>query len=126
MKTFYALLQGILIAATTTHKARAQPRANANSNGDGLVASSIIPFGALIDHCVVPGTVALTFDDGPFWYTSGLLDILSEYGAPVTFFVNGHNLGDVYESSEVVQRIVQEGHQLGSHTYLSFLHIHAV
>ncbi|KAI9853144.1 MAG: hypothetical protein M1830_006742, partial [Pleopsidium flavum] len=30
-----------------------------------LAAGSSIPFGTIIDSCTVPGTVALTFDDGP-------------------------------------------------------------
>ena len=87
-------------------------------------ARSVLSYGTYIDRCVIPGTVALTFDDGPFWFTADLLQILSEYGAPATFFLNGHNLGDVYASSDVVQRIVNEGHQLGSHTYFPGVYFH--
>ena len=87
------------------------------------VSASNVPFGALINQCVVPGTAALTFDDGPFSYTSDLLEILSAYGAPATFFLNGHCLGDVYYNSDIVQRIVNEGHQLGSHTCVFLLGI---
>lgn len=114
--SIYALLKATLTTATAIYKTRAY-----NDSSNDPTTSSIIPHGALVDHCVIPGTVALTFDDGPFWYTNDLLEILSEYGAPATFFVNGHNLGDVYESSDVLQRVVQEGHQLGSHTYASLL-----
>ena len=88
----------------------------ANITQMDVSASNVLPFGALINQCVVPGAVALTFDDGPFSYTSDLLEILAAYGAPATFFLNGHCLGDVYYNSDIVERIVNEGHQLGSHT----------
>ncbi len=59
--------------------------------------------------------VALTFDDGPYSpYTEQLLDVLKEYQVPATFFIVGQN---VEKYPEVVQRIVNEGHQLGNHTY---------
>ncbi|OJJ44113.1 hypothetical protein ASPZODRAFT_2113219 [Penicilliopsis zonata CBS 506.65] len=78
---------------------------------------SRLPFGAVIDRCTVPGTVALTFDDGPFIYTPAILDILRANGARVTFFLNGHGLGKIYENADVVRRAINEGHQLGSHTW---------
>jgi peptidoglycan/xylan/chitin deacetylase (PgdA/CDA1 family) len=46
-----------------------------------------IPYGADIYSCATPGTVALTFDDGPWIYTSELLDLLNQYNAKATFFV---------------------------------------
>ncbi|RAL16123.1 chitin deacetylase [Aspergillus homomorphus CBS 101889] len=73
-----------------------------------------LPYGAVITHCTVPGTVALTFDDGPGIYTDQLLDLLSEYGARSTFFVNGYELSD---HRDVLTRTMNEGHQIGSHTY---------
>lgn len=80
------------------------------------LTTAAVPVGAVIDRCSTPGTIALTFDDGPFMYTNDLLEILGGYGAPCTFFLNGHGLGDIYEYADVVRRIVNEGHQLGSHT----------
>lgn len=35
-----------------------------------------VPYGQAIFHCTQPGTVALTFDDGPWKYTEELLDVL--------------------------------------------------
>jgi peptidoglycan/xylan/chitin deacetylase (PgdA/CDA1 family) len=72
-----------------------------------------IPYGAYIHHCYVPGTVALTFDDGPYIFTEELLDILAAYGAKATFFVNGYNLAN---NEWLLRRVVNEGHQLASHT----------
>lgn len=59
--------------------------------------------------------VALTFDDGPYSpYTEQLLDILQENNISATFFLVGEN---VEKHPEVVKRIVDEGHQIGNHTY---------
>lgn len=110
--SIYTILTLTLASALPINKTRSELRST---------AQSVVSYGGYTDHCVIPGTVALTFDDGPFWFTPDLLQILSEYGAPATFFLNGNNLGDVYASSDVVQRIVNEGHQLGSHTYFSGL-----
>lgn len=58
--------------------------------------------------------VYLTFDDGPSSHTGEILDILKEYDAKATFFVNGKSselYGDAYK------RIVDEGHTLAMHSY---------
>lgn len=57
--------------------------------------------------------VALTFDDGPSAYTGKYLDILKEHNAKATFFTLGTELND---NPAMAQRVVDEGHQLGSHT----------
>lgn len=56
--------------------------------------------------------IYLTFDDGPGIYTNEILDILNEYNVKATFFVIAKdNCDDKY------QRILNEGHTLGLHTY---------
>lgn len=58
--------------------------------------------------------VYLTFDDGPSIYTGEILDILSTYGVKATFFV----VGAVDEEyAPLYQRIVEEGHSIGMHSY---------
>lgn len=81
-----------------------------------------MPYGELITTCNEPGTVALTFDDGPWQYTSDLLDILSGYGAEATFFVCGGNMGGDgqitdYGHPHLLRRMVDEGHQVATHTW---------
>ena len=82
-----------------------------------------IPYGAIIDHCHVPGTVALTFDDGPHIYTRHILDLLDRYAARATFFVNGDNFGRGFINDhstpwpDTLLRMLQTGHQVGSHTW---------
>ena len=59
--------------------------------------------------------IAITFDDGPHpYYTEQLLDRLKERGVKATFFVMGKN---VEESPELIQRMHEEGHLIGNHTY---------
>lgn len=58
--------------------------------------------------------VYLTFDDGPSIYTEKILDILNENQIKATFFVIGKT--DSY-SKAMYQRIVNEGHTLGMHSY---------
>jgi peptidoglycan-N-acetylglucosamine deacetylase len=59
--------------------------------------------------------IALTFDDGPNpEYTPLLLTRLAEYRVSATFFLIGRNLK---RHPEIGRRIVQEGHEVGNHTY---------
>jgi peptidoglycan/xylan/chitin deacetylase (PgdA/CDA1 family) len=63
--------------------------------------------------CGVKGTLALTFDDGPSDNTGTILDILKKYKMKATFFLIGYKMRG---NKAIVQRIVNEGHQIGSHT----------
>ena len=65
-------------------------------------------------NCQEVACVALTFDDGPSFYTDGLLDILREHDVRATFFVLGTQ---VRIQSETVARMFREGHQIGNHTW---------
>lgn len=57
--------------------------------------------------------VALTIDDGPHaQLTPEILDALAVYGVPATFFIIG---GRVPGNEALLERIVQEGHELGNH-----------
>ncbi len=62
-----------------------------------------------------PGMLALTFDDGPDdKYTDEILDTLEALGVPGTFFLIGQN---VEKYPQVVRRIVQNGNEIGNHTF---------
>jgi len=59
--------------------------------------------------------VFLTFDDGPIpGLTPWVLDILAEYNSKATFFCVGEN---VKKHRSIFDRIIQEGHTIGNHTY---------
>jgi hypothetical protein len=67
--------------------------------------------------------VALTFDDGPYLYTSHILDLLDKYDAKATFFITGNNLGKgeiddpTKPWADLIKRMHKTGHQIGSHTW---------
>lgn len=61
-----------------------------------------------------PLKVYLTFDDGPSDNTAAILDTLAQYNVKATFFVVGKTDD---QSKEMYQRIVNEGHTLGMHSY---------
>ncbi|HSZ71676.1 MAG TPA: polysaccharide deacetylase family protein [Cytophagaceae bacterium] len=58
--------------------------------------------------------IALTFDDGPSEHTVKVLDFLKNYNVKATFFLIGKQ---IESNSDVLKRIVEEGHQIGNHTY---------
>ena len=60
-------------------------------------------------------SVYLTFDDGPIpSSTPFILDTLAQYDAKATFFMVGEN---VLRYHDLYNRIVEEGHQVGNHTF---------
>jgi peptidoglycan/xylan/chitin deacetylase (PgdA/CDA1 family) len=62
----------------------------------------------------LPGTVALTFDDGPSpIYTPQILAILKKYHIKATFFMVGTN-AKLYP--DIVKMVLAEGHAIDSHT----------
>lgn len=68
-----------------------------------------------VDRTLPDRTIALTFDDGPDpRWTPQVLDVLRRHRAHATFFVVGAR---VNEHPELVRRILDEGHEIGSHTF---------
>lgn len=73
--------------------------------------------------CKKAGTVAITYDDGPYLYTNGVLDTFKSYGAKATFFITGNNIGKGQIDDEktgypaTIRRMIAEGHQVASHTW---------
>jgi peptidoglycan/xylan/chitin deacetylase (PgdA/CDA1 family) len=83
-----------------------------------------VPYGGEgIYDCVEPGTVAITYDDGPYIYTNDVLDQFAAYGFKATFFITGINIGKgaIDDESQpwpaVIRRMIAEGHQVASHTW---------
>lgn len=60
-------------------------------------------------------TAYLTFDDGlDSKVTPQILDILKQYEIKATFFILGNS---VSRNKDVLKRIIDEGHNVGNHTY---------
>ena len=58
--------------------------------------------------------VALTFDDGPSYYTRDYLSILAENEVPATFCIIGDQVGD---GQQVIAETSSAGHLIASHTW---------
>jgi peptidoglycan/xylan/chitin deacetylase (PgdA/CDA1 family) len=61
-------------------------------------------------------TIYLTFDDGPSALTEKVLDVLKDKGISATFFIVGKNL-ETERGKQTLKRIVDEGHEVGIHSY---------
>ena len=88
----------------------------------GQVPSAVSQGGPVINAAgqsravrVRPGTIALTFDDGPdpVW-TPKILEVLKRNKVHATFFVVGTA---VAAHPEILRQIVADGHQVGVHTF---------
>ncbi|KAI9154806.1 putative peptidoglycan-N-acetylglucosamine deacetylase [Paramyrothecium foliicola] len=73
--------------------------------------------GVVITKCASPGQLALAYDDGPYQYTSQLVDILDAAGAKATFFWTGTLYGCIYNQAAAVKKAFASGHQIASHTW---------
>ncbi len=72
-------------------------------------------FPSLIWNIESNDSIFLTFDDGPTEHiTPWVLDLLRKYDAKATFFCIGKN---AEQHPELLQRIIDEGHSIGNHTY---------
>ena len=93
-----------------------------NMSRDARLPKGDVVYGKIIPRCTVPRTIALTFDDGPSNSTSKLLDILKQANAKATFFIAGNTNGggaidQTPEWTADIERMVEEGHQVGSHSW---------
>ena len=72
-------------------------------------------FAGLVWRIAKSKKVYLTFDDGPVpEATPWILDLLKSKNIKATFFCVGEN---VKKHPEIFQRIIDEGHTVGNHTY---------
>ncbi|CAO3645075.1 unnamed protein product [Cunninghamella echinulata] len=74
----------------------------------------------VLETCKNKNDVALTFDDGPFQYTSSLIDFLVKEKVKATFFVNGNNWwvgGDQKKVAPIIKKAYNAGFEIASHTY---------
>ncbi|KAJ9061413.1 hypothetical protein DSO57_1020904 [Entomophthora muscae] len=69
-----------------------------------------------LDSCIVPGQVALTFDDGPDQNAPQLLAIAKRLNIRLTLFVIGNKLKNVTHQ-RYLKRYYAAGHTIASHTY---------
>ena len=58
--------------------------------------------------------IALTFDDGPNYNTSKVIDIFNKYNVKATFFLLGSNIKG---HEDIVKKMNSSGMEIGNHTY---------
>lgn len=58
--------------------------------------------------------VAFTFDDGPNYNTSKVIDILNKYNVTATFFLTGRNIKG---NEKVIEKMYNSNMEIGNHTY---------
>ncbi|KAI1291324.1 carbohydrate esterase family 4 protein [Xylaria venustula] len=73
--------------------------------------------GTVITKCSKSGVLALAYDDGPYQYTSSLVDTLNAAGVKGTFFFTGTLYGCIYNQRAAVKKAFDAGHQVASHTW---------
>ncbi|KAI1122753.1 carbohydrate esterase family 4 protein [Nemania abortiva] len=73
--------------------------------------------GTVITKCSKPGVLALAYDDGPYQFTSSLVDTLDAAGVKGTFFWTGTLYGCIYNQRAAVKKAFDNGHQVASHTW---------
>jgi len=89
--------------------------ANNNVNNSDTISTFVKNGTIVYSGATLKTQIALTFDDGPDNnYTVKILDILKQNNIKATFFVVGRN-AKTYPN--VIKRIENEGHIIGSHTY---------
>ena len=109
-------------AAATSVQPPVTTQPSTSTSTASLTTSSIpvtSPKGTIrvIRNCVTPNAVAITFDDGPYTYTSQIAQRFTQAGGNVTFFMNGLNWACIYDHAEAVKAAYDAGHQIGSHTW---------
>ncbi|MEV4639692.1 bifunctional polysaccharide deacetylase/glycosyltransferase family 2 protein [Actinoplanes sp. NPDC049548] len=81
----------------------------------GAAVQRLGPDAAVGTRSMPAKTIALTFDDGPDpRWTPRILDVLARHRARATFFQVG---SQVNEHPELARRVLDEGHEIGSHTF---------
>ncbi|CAI9634080.1 carbohydrate esterase family 4 protein [Alternaria burnsii] len=95
--------------------------AGASTRNDARPQLGSIPYGGGgIYVCNNPGTVAITYDDGPYIYTENVMAQFEARGAHATFFITGNNIGKgaIDENwAGVIKKMYDNGHQVASHTW---------
>lgn len=71
-------------------------------------------FGSICS-CRIPGTIAMTFDDGPSKYTKEISQKLFEHNMRATFFAVGKRINR--NTRGILDGMLKLNHQIASHTY---------
>ncbi|KAI1822215.1 carbohydrate esterase family 4 protein [Xylaria intraflava] len=98
----------MLFASVTALALAAGVSARAVSNPVDIMKRTHVA-GTVITQCSKPGVLALAYDDGPYQYTSSLVDTLDAAGVKGTFFYTGTLYGCIYDQSAGVKKAFENG-----------------
>src|SRR5262245_10714907 len=118
---------GILVASALLSSCVVQPADDATEDVSTIeqevITNRQIDFSSRPSY-LATNSIVLTFDDGPDdVVTPRVLDILKTNGVKATFFVNTANFTNVATdptAQALIQRMVNEGHEIGNHTVHHF------
>jgi peptidoglycan/xylan/chitin deacetylase (PgdA/CDA1 family) len=114
MHFFLGLAFGMLLMLIASHVMNIFPWSHLSLAWQSKQASETTLFWG----CSNPSRgVSLTFDDGPGPLTASFLDILAQMEVKVTFFVCGAAIVKQPDSSLLLRRMIEEGHEVGVHTW---------
>ena len=83
-------------------------------NGTGALSYNATTDMFELSNAAATKKIALTFDDGPWEYTSQVLSILDQYDVDATFFVIGEEVGP---NAALLQAEVAKGHLVENHSF---------
>ncbi|KAH9816009.1 family 4 carbohydrate esterase [Melampsora americana] len=96
---------------------RASPQLSQQFPMELNTSPQIQPFRNLtiFSSCKKQNSMALTFDDGPSEFSKTIDQLLAKSDAKASFFVNGNNVGCIYDHAEDLRSRFQAGHLIGNH-----------
>ncbi|MEU0576277.1 polysaccharide deacetylase family protein [Streptomyces griseoincarnatus] len=106
------LLTLVVAAVTMGIRANQMETLSPREERDRAASTAGVPSGQV--DCRKAKCIALTFDGNPGEPTDRLMDLLNQYEAPSTFFLEGRR---IHKFPDVVRRIAEDGHEIGNHTW---------
>jgi peptidoglycan/xylan/chitin deacetylase (PgdA/CDA1 family) len=107
-----AVVAAVTVITVTVIQANKMETLSPREERDRAASGTVVQSGQV--DCRKVKCIALTFDGNPGEPTDRLLDLLNEYKASSTFFLEGRR---IHEFPDVVRRIAKEGHEIGDHTW---------
>ncbi|MFJ9150251.1 polysaccharide deacetylase family protein [Streptomyces sp. NPDC102270] len=107
-----AVVAAVTVSAAMAIQANKMKTLSPHEERDRVASGAVVPSGQV--DCRKVKCIALTFDGNPGQPTDRLMDLLKEYKAPSTFFLEGRR---IHKFPDVVRRIATDGHEIGDHTW---------
>jgi peptidoglycan/xylan/chitin deacetylase (PgdA/CDA1 family) len=107
-----AVVAAVAVTVAMAIQANTMETLSPREERERATSGTVVPSGQV--DCRKVKCIALTFDGNPGEPTDRLMDLLQEYKAPSTFFLEGRR---IHKFPDVVRRIAEDGHEIGDHTW---------